>query len=85
MYEERTQEKWWADIPDVIKTVLQEYDGIFPEDLPKGLPPVRRGCQFKIELEDDIPPVHRPLYKLSPLELEEAKKQIQFMLEHGFI
>ena len=38
-----------------------------------------------IDLEDDTPPVHRPLYKLSLLELEEAHKQIQYMLEHGFI
>ena len=32
-----------------------------------------------------MPPVHWPLYKLSPLELEEAKKQIEYMLKHGFI
>ena len=43
------------------------------------------GHEFKIELEDDTPPIHRPIYKLSPLELEEAKKQIQYMLKHGYI
>ena len=32
-----------------------------------------------------MPPVHRPLYKMSLLELEEAKNRIQSMLEHGFI
>ena len=32
-----------------------------------------------------MPPFHRPLYNTSLLELEEAKKQIQLMLEHGFI
>ena len=36
-------------------------------------------------MEDDVPPVHRPLYKLSPLELTEAKKQIEMLLEHQFI
>ena len=56
-----------------------------PQDLPLGLPPVRQGHEFKIDLEDDVAPVHRPLYKMSPLELEEAKKQIESMLEHGFI
>ena len=29
--------------------------------------------------------MHRPIYKLSPFELDEAKKQIEYMLEHGFI
>ena len=46
---------------------------------------MRKGHKFKIDLEDDTPPVHRPIYKLSPLELDEAKKQIQYMTEKGFI
>ena len=43
------------------------------------------GHEFKIDLEDETPPIHRPLYKLSPLELTEAKNQIQEMLKHKFI
>ena len=43
------------------------------------------GHEFKIDLEDKTPPIHRPLYKLSPMELKEAKTQIDYMLEHGFI
>ena len=39
--------------------------------------PVREGHEFKIDLEDEVPPIHRPLYKMSPLELKEAKKQIE--------
>ena len=73
------------DIPEQIMVVVQDYKDIFPTDLPLGLPPVRMGHEFKIELEDDTPPIHRPIYKLSPLKLEEAKKQIQYMLEHGYI
>ena len=46
---------------------------------------MRQGHEFKIDLEENAPPVHRPLYKMSPLELEEAKKQIESMLEHGFV
>ena len=44
-----------------------------------------QGHQFKMDMEDDVPLVHCPLYKMSLLELEEAKKQIESMLEHGFI
>ena len=73
------------DMPAVIKNVLHDFKDIFPEDLPLGLPPVRMGHEFKIDLEDDTPPVHKPVYKLSPLELEEARKQIDYMLEHGYI
>ena len=77
--------KWDQALPSHIREVLEEFDDVFPQDLPLGLPPVRQGHEFKIDLEDDVPPVHRPLYKMSPLELEEAKKQIESMLEHGFI
>ena len=73
------------DVPDAIKGVLKEYSNVFPDKLPVGLPPVRKGHEFKIDLEDDVPPVHRPLYKLSLLELDEAKKQIEMLLEHQFI
>ena len=79
------EKAYQKDVAEEIKAVLQEYQDIFPTDLPPGLPPVRMGHEFKIELEDDTPPIHRPIYKLSPLELEEAKKQIQYMLEHGYI
>ena len=79
------EKAYHKDMLEEIKAVLQEHKDIFPMDLPPGLPPVRMGHGFKIELEDDTPPIHRPIYKLSPLKLEEAKKQIQYMLEHGYI
>ena len=43
------------------------------------------GREFKIDLEPNTVPIHQPIYKLSPLELQEAKTQIDSMLEHGFI
>ena len=65
-----------ADLPSMIWEVLEQYSDVFPSELPMGVPPVRMGHEFKIDLEDETPPIHRPLYKLSPLELEEAKRQI---------
>ena len=55
-----------------IRAVLEEFDDVFPQDLPLGLPPVREGHEFKIDLVDEVPPVHRPLYKMSPLKLEQT-------------
>ena len=76
---------WREALSIEIIIVLNEYEDLFPKDLPRGLPPICKGHELKIELEDDTPPVHWPLYKLSPLELAEAKKQIEYMLKHGFI
>ena len=72
-------------LPEEIWKVCEEYANIFPSDLRKGLPPKRLGYKFKIDLEPHTKLVHRPIYKLSPLNLDEAKKQIEYMLEHGFI
>ena len=77
-YEEQTY-------PLAIWEVLETYSDVFPSELPKGVPPVRMGHEFKIDLGDQTPPIHRPHYKLSPLELTEAKIQIQEMLEYEFI
>ena len=79
------EKAYHKDMLEQIKAVLQKYKDIFPRDLPLGLLLVQMGHEFKIEVEDNTPPIHKTIYKLSPLELEEAKKQIQYMLENGHI
>ena len=57
--------------------VYEEYVDGFPSDLLKGRLSKRLGHEFKIDLEPNTKLVHRPIYKLSPLKLEEAKKKIE--------
>ena len=64
--------------------LLKGYSDVFPEDLPKGLPP-ERGVHHTIRLKEDSDPVFRRAYRLSPLELAEAKQQVLELLEKGFI
>ena len=61
--------RWDQALPSPICAVLEEFDDGFPQDLPLGLPPVRGGHEFKIDLENEVPPVHRLLHKMSPLKL----------------
>ena len=82
---QEVEKTFHADMPTSVRDVLHEFKDVFPTDLPPGLPPVRKGHEFRIDLEDETAPVHKPIYKLSPLELEEARKQIDYMLEHGYI
>ena len=63
-----------SDMPTCTMEVLNEFKDVFLTDLPLGLPPMRKGHEFRIDLEDTTTPVHKPIYKLSPLELEEARK-----------
>ena len=50
-----TKPKWDQALPSDIRAVLEEFDDVFPQDLPLGLPPVRQGHEFRIDLEDDVP------------------------------
>ena len=82
---QEVEKTFHADMPTSVRDVLHEFQDVFPIDLPPGLPPVQKGHEFRIDLEDETTPIHKPIYKLSPLELEEARKQIHYMLEHGYI
>ena len=83
--ESNVESTFRSDMPETIKAILSELKDVFPVDLPAGRPPVRWGHEFKFDLQDDTPRVHRPIYKLSPMELAESKRQIEYILEHGFI
>ena len=67
-----------------IDKTLQDYQDIFPGDLPRGLPP-ERAIDHRIELEPGSLPVSRPVYRMSPQELEEVKRQLDELLSKGFI
>ena len=60
-----------------ISSVLDDNMDVFPEDLPKGLPPKRTETDFKIELKEDAKPVKKGLYRMSHSKLEETKKQVE--------
>ena len=69
--------KWDQALPSHIHAVLEEFDDVFPQDLPLGLPPVHQGHEFKIDLEDDVPPVHRPLYKMSRSSWKRQRSKLK--------
>ena len=64
--------------------LIEKYHDVFPSDLPYGLPP-SRNIDHKIEIIPGSEPPSKATYKMSPSELDELKKIIQELLEHGFI
>ena len=60
-----------------------EFSDVFPKDLP-GLPPDRE-VEFSIELEPGIAPISRHPYRMALRELAEMKKQLEELMEKGFI
>ncbi|KAG1282954.1 hypothetical protein G6F66_011024 [Rhizopus arrhizus] len=65
------------------KALLIEFQDVFCNDLPPGLPPVRV-VEHVIDT-GDARPVNKPPFKMSPLELDELQKQLKELLSLGLI
>jgi hypothetical protein len=63
--------------------VVCEYPDVFPDELP-GMPP-DRDIEFSIELQPGTAPISKRPYRMPPAELVELKKQLQELLDKGFI
>ena len=63
--------------------VVEEFPDVFPDELP-GLPPDRE-IEFCIDLVPGAQPVSITPYRMAPAELVELRKQLDELLEKGYI
>ena len=63
--------------------IVLEYTNVFPEDL-CGLPP-KRVVDFHIDLMSRVKPIFKVPYRMAPAEMAELKKQLDELLEKGYI
>jgi hypothetical protein len=63
--------------------IVSEFPNVFPEEL-LGMPPERK-VEFFIELIPGTAPISKRAYRVSEPELVELKKQIDELLEEGYI
>ncbi|XP_015967716.1 uncharacterized protein LOC107491376 [Arachis duranensis] len=63
--------------------VVKEFPDVFPDDIPEF--PPRQEIEFSIELVLGTRPISIAPYRMSPLELEESKKQLDELLGKKFI
>ena len=62
--------------------MVREFEDVFQE-IPR--PPPRRVVEFRIDLVPGIAPISKAAYRMAPKELVEMKKQLEEMLQKGFI
>src|SRR4051812_45396394 len=67
-----------------VSTVLQDFGDVFPEDVPAGLPPLR-GIEHQIDLIPGATLPNRAPYRTNPEETKEIQKQVQALLDKGYI
>ncbi|CAI7859794.1 unnamed protein product [Closterium sp. NIES-53] len=77
-------QKLMEAVPSELHDLLKRFPGIFPDDLPEGLPP-QWAHDHRIELEPGAQPTVQRQFRLTQPELDELRKQLDYMLEKKFI
>uniref|UniRef100_A0A2N9HIT5 Reverse transcriptase n=1 Tax=Fagus sylvatica TaxID=28930 RepID=A0A2N9HIT5_FAGSY len=70
--------------PEEVKSVLNEFQDVFPEDLPDQLPPMR-DIQHAIDFVPGATLPNLPHYRLNPTAHAELQRQVDALLQKGFI
>jgi hypothetical protein len=71
-------------LPSSINSLLQEYEDVFPEETPHGLPPIR-GIEHQIDFVPGATIPNRPAYRSNPEETKELQRQVSELLEKGHV
>jgi hypothetical protein len=67
-----------------VRSVLQEFQDVFPDDLLNQLPPMK-DIQHAIDLIPGAPLPNLPHYRMSPTKHDELAKQVNELLHKGFV
>ncbi|WVZ84283.1 hypothetical protein U9M48_031333 [Paspalum notatum var. saurae] len=71
-------------LPPAVANRLQEYEDVFPAEIPPGLPPIRR-IEHQIDLIPGASLPNRAAYRTNPEETKEIQRQIQDLLDRGYV
>ena len=67
-----------------VANVLQDFEDVFPDAVPAGLPPLR-GIEHQIDLIPGASLPNRAPYRTNPEETKEIQRQVQELLDKGYI
>jgi hypothetical protein len=70
-------------VPNVAISLLQEFDDLFPDDIPSGLPPLR-GREHQIDFVPRASIPNQPAYRNNPKEMKELQRQVNELMEKGY-
>ncbi|KAH9668398.1 Endonuclease [Citrus sinensis] len=71
-------------LPSAIVTLLQDFDDVFPNEVPNGLPPIR-GIEHQIDFVPGATIPNRPAYRSNPEETKELQRQVEELLAKGYV
>ncbi|GKU99802.1 hypothetical protein SLEP1_g12593 [Rubroshorea leprosula] len=68
----------------VVKSLLQDFKDVFPDDVPNGLPPIR-GIEHQIDFIPGATIPNRPTYRSNPNEMKELQRQVEELMKKGHV
>ena len=68
----------------VIVSFLQEYENVFPNDVPYGLPPIR-GIEHQIDFVPGATIPNQKTYRSNPKETKELQRQVEELMAKGHV
>ena len=71
-------------VPRAVVSLLQDFDDVYPDDTPSGLPPLR-GIEHKINLVHEASILNRPAYIRNLEEIKELQRQVYELIDKGYI
>jgi hypothetical protein len=72
------------DLPEEVQELLGEFADIIMDELPHSLPPVKN-MSHHIDIIPGASLPNKAVYKLTPQENEEVKRQVQDLLDKGLV
>ena len=73
-----------SSMPTVVTNLLQEYEDVFPAEIPPGLPPMR-GIEHQIDLIPGATLPNLATYRTNPEETKEIQQQALDLLDRGYV
>jgi hypothetical protein len=71
-------------LPSLAVSLLQEFEHVFPKEMPNELPPIR-GIEHQIDFVPDVAIPKRPAYRSNPEETKELQRQVEELLAKGHV
>ncbi|XP_074318665.1 uncharacterized protein LOC141655484 [Silene latifolia] len=71
-------------IPLEFRELLNDYEDVFPSELPSGLPPLR-GIEHQIDFIPDTTLPNKAAYQSDPKASQELQQQIGELMSTGFV
>nr|KYP38591.1 Transposon Ty3-I Gag-Pol polyprotein [Cajanus cajan] len=71
-------------LPKRVQKLLNEFDDLFPKEVPSGLPPLR-GIEHQIDLVPRASLPNRPVYKTNPQETKKIESQVEDLMKKGWV